>query len=156
MSTAMSTAAEPITSIFIPETRDLTLPSRHTVYIISVGGPVRAYSLTKRYRDFHSLDEQLSELDSRGTPIKLPQKSFNFLGIGETKEFVEERRKGLERYLQAILYHKDPIWRRAKAWIEFFNLSEFDNQDKLVLQSASSDKTSFRWMQVNMIHIRQT
>ena len=148
MQNQSSGSQEPITSIFIPETRDILAPTRHTAYIVSVGGPVRSFTLSKRYSDFNKLHQDLVDLDSRGTPEELPKKSFNFMGIGETPEFIEERRKALEHYLQTILYHKDQIWRKSKAWKTFFNINFEGNE---LLNQISGSTTSFRWIQVRCI-----
>ncbi|KAJ3305742.1 hypothetical protein HDV03_001150 [Kappamyces sp. JEL0829] len=109
-------------------------------------GPVKSWVLAKRYSEFHALDKALNELAT--TPEKLPEKTwFNF-----SSQVVEFRRKEMERYLQAILYHKDTIWRRSRAWAAFFNLPETNTAvsaagtlGTLAVPAANLDPA--RWMQ---------
>jgi regulator of vacuolar morphogenesis len=112
---------EPVTNITIPEMRERTQPTKHTVYIISVKGPVRNWNVVHRYSEFDTLHKQLMLL--RDTPEPLPKKSF----MKFNSELLEERRKGLERYLQALLVSKDKIWRTSKAWCEFLQIPVVSN-----------------------------
>jgi regulator of vacuolar morphogenesis len=112
---------EPVTNITIPEMRERTHPNKHTVYIISVKGPVRSWNVIHRYSEFDSLHKELTLL--RETPEPLPKKSL----MKFNSEMLEERRKGLERYLQALLVSRDKVWRTSKAWCDFLQIPVVSN-----------------------------
>ncbi|KAJ3037005.1 hypothetical protein HDV00_002137 [Rhizophlyctis rosea] len=63
-------------------------------------------------------------------PATLPPKStFPFLSTNNDPVKIEERRRGLEAYVQGILYDKDPRWRRSKEWMDFIGLPESDRRN---------------------------
>ena len=116
---------EPINSISISETRELSNPSKHTVYIISIKGPVRTWSVSHRYSEFHALHTELSQIQE--PPEQLPKKTF----LNFQNDVINQRKQELERYLQAILYSKNAIWRRSKPWHQFLQLPETNIVDSL-------------------------
>ncbi|TPX37495.1 hypothetical protein SmJEL517_g00728 [Synchytrium microbalum] len=115
---------EPVTQIRLPSYEIVNTPSRHVKYTVSLQGPVRSWTVTKRYSDFDALHRTLSLLAT--TPVyppgktlfsSLPSQAFN-------PDFLTARRIGLERYLQAILHHPNAIWRRSKDWCDFFGIPD--------------------------------
>lgn len=128
---------EPISTIIIQETREITSPSHYTLYVIQVKGPVRSWTVSRRYSEFHQLHTKLSA-------IKLPNVAFPEKTIFNFKEkILEERKRALEKYLQVILASSDSIWRRSKAWHEFLQLPESSINSNLPILTLDSPK----WMQ---------
>jgi hypothetical protein len=90
---------EPITSIFIPETREINdIRKKFTLYTVSIkgvflaliAGPVKSFAVSKRYKEFYELNQQLNWIAS-APPF--PEKSWFSL----SSHAVEQRRKDLER-----------------------------------------------------------
>lgn len=121
---------EPITSISIPRFA-LTQPSGSRAFYafhITLAGPVRSWTVKKRYSELLALHTKLVELlpkSDPGTPF--PPKDGIASGLwgllGNTDEGkVEERAKGLEEWLKSVVSASDPRWRRSDVWLEFFGL----------------------------------
>ncbi|KAJ3315581.1 hypothetical protein HDV04_001995 [Boothiomyces sp. JEL0838] len=131
---------EPISSIEIQETRELLKPKKHTAYIISIRGPVKSWTVTKRYSEFDELHKKL--LDIQTPPCELPKKTLmNF-----TNEVIKERQEGLAVYLQTLLYSKDPVWRRSKPWQDFMGLPETTIVDPINLLTVNQIDPA-KWLQ---------
>ncbi|KAJ3272296.1 hypothetical protein HDV01_005835 [Terramyces sp. JEL0728] len=131
---------EPISSIEIRETRELLKPKKHTVYIINIRGPVKSWTVTKRYSEFDDLHKKL--LDIQTPPCELPRKTLmNF-----TNEVIKERQEALALYLQTLLYSKDSTWRRSKPWQEFLGLPDTTVVDQINLLSVNQIDPS-KWIQ---------
>ncbi|KAI8900901.1 Phox homologous domain-containing protein [Globomyces pollinis-pini] len=110
--------SEPILSISINETREIQKPSRHTVYIINLRGPVRSWSVPHRYNDFCELHKDLSAIQ---IPLgELPPKSLALFN----SNVIEERKSQLAIYLNKILNSVDPTLRRSQAWLNFLNVRD--------------------------------
>ncbi|KAJ5103790.1 hypothetical protein N7532_004319 [Penicillium argentinense] len=111
----------PAVEIAIPSTSlSLTSP-QHTVYHITLRLPLRSFVVSKRYSDFLAFHASLITQTSQPPPVSLPQKSW-FSNTVSNDRFREERRRGLEEYLQAINESSDSRWRNSSAWRAFLNL----------------------------------
>jgi len=82
---------------------------------------LRSYVLQKRYSDFTLLQDQLMQVLGVPPPHPLPKKHFLSSTLNNPA-LIEERRKGLEEYLQAIANAEDSRWRDAAPWRTFLNL----------------------------------
>ena len=98
--------------------------------------PRAASTLRKRYSDFATLDSTLRSQAGSAPPSALPAKSWfggslGKLGLGSTSgspELIEQRRQGLERYLQAIETAEDGRWRVCKAYKDFLDIGDRDQK----------------------------
>ncbi|KAJ3061908.1 hypothetical protein HK102_008947, partial [Quaeritorhiza haematococci] len=125
---------EPVTSIHIRATEIKDKPSRHVSYQLSIYGPVRSWTLWKRYSEFDALHQALLKLSpGNPPPLALPPKTFSAASVllpfsmgGSAFDPVkiEERRRGLEKYLEAILHARDARWRKSREWADFLGLPE--------------------------------
>ncbi|KAG8744021.1 hypothetical protein FRC11_013664 [Ceratobasidium sp. 423] len=121
-----------IQSIHIRSHENRTEPKPHTVYKIEVQGPVRSWTVWKRYSEFVDLDVELTKATGEAPPAPLPPKhsiQFSFTirrTLGDEK-LLEERRSGLETYLRAIVSAKDPKWRDNISFREFLNAPRANN-----------------------------
>lgn len=113
----MSAAIE----LSIPDSAILDSPKPHTVYNISIRLPLRTLTLQKRFSDFIALHSTLTAQVGIPPPGSLPHKSW-FSNTVSNPQLAEERRKGLETYLQSINQAEDPKWRDTSAWRAFLNL----------------------------------
>ncbi|KAI7898037.1 Phox homologous domain-containing protein [Cokeromyces recurvatus] len=110
---------EVIQAIFIHETQIRNSPKPHIVYKIEVHAAVRNWVVWKRYSEFYKLDSQLHTMfPKQPPPYKLPAKHY-FPSTFTSPDRVEERRRGLEDYLRAILSNRDDRWRLTNVWKEF-------------------------------------
>ncbi|KAI8811183.1 hypothetical protein BJ742DRAFT_154025 [Cladochytrium replicatum] len=118
--------AEPITHIGIDLTDVRTKPDQHVAYRIAIKSSVRGWNVWKRYSEFDTLNNTLANAFPLAgpPPATLPPKTFSLLinPFGLTPEDpkkIQERRKGLERYLLDILHAPDNRWRTHPAWYDF-------------------------------------
>lgn len=93
-----------------------------TQYHISLQLPLRRHDTQKRYNDFAALHDALVSEVGTPPPVALPAKSWLRRTVNNAS-LTEERRRGLEQYLQAILAAEDARWRSSSAWRSFLNLS---------------------------------
>jgi len=89
----------------------------------------KEFSVRRRYSEFawlrNHLKEKLNERGKRLTLATLPGNTFGSL-LGTTRyddEFVEERRKGLEEFINSVVNH--PFSRFEKALQDFLQDQEF-------------------------------
>ncbi|KAF1985262.1 hypothetical protein K402DRAFT_394958 [Aulographum hederae CBS 113979] len=107
----------------IPST-DITNPpdgnKPYTTYTIAISTPssLRPSQIFKRYTEFEALDKALRAETNAPSPASLPAKSWFSKTVGNEK-LTEERRKGLEGYMQAIETAENPQWRNSVVWKEF-------------------------------------
>lgn len=67
------------------------------------------YSISKRYRDFHTFHENLAKQIAPGKPPDLPEKnSIAHMLKGHDPEFIGERKGQLEKYISEVL--NDPAY----------------------------------------------
>ncbi|KAI1265076.1 Phox-like protein [Xylariaceae sp. FL1019] len=107
----------PTTSLHTPT--DNSKP--YTLYNITLRLPLRTFVVQKRYSDFASLHQTLTNLVSAAPPAPLPAKSW-FKSTLKSPDLLEDRRRGLESYLRAIAESPDRRWRDTPAWRTFLNL----------------------------------
>lgn len=111
----------PTVEIAIPTTSLSPTSPPHTVYHITLRLPLRSFTVTKRYSDFSAFHASLVTQTSTPPPLPLPSKSW-FSNTVSNDSFREDRRRGLEEYLQAINESSDARWRTCSAWRTFLNL----------------------------------
>ena len=111
----------PQVEISIPNTQTSATSKPYTVYNISLRLPLRSFALQKRYSEFSTLQNSLTSQAGIAPPTSLPGKSW-FTRTTSSPELTEQRRKGLEAYLQTINETEDGRWRNTSAWRAFLNL----------------------------------
>lgn len=111
----------PTVEITIPTAATTPNPKPHTVYNITVRLPLRSYNVQKRYSDFLELHNSLASVTGQAPPASLPAKSW-FAKTINNPNLTEERRQGLETYLQSINTSSDSRWRSNAVWRAFLNL----------------------------------
>ncbi|KAI8853178.1 Phox homologous domain-containing protein [Chytridium lagenaria] len=119
---------EPVTAIRIPRAEVRDNPSRHVVYQVSVTGPVRAWTVYRRYSEFEGLSSAwLTLFPHAPPPYPLPPKTiislFGFTTSSDPTK-IEERRRGLEQFLMAVLESRDDRWRKSKEWADFLGIPD--------------------------------
>ncbi|KAM3419376.1 hypothetical protein BST61_g5306 [Cercospora zeina] len=92
-----------------------------TQYHVSLQLPLRRHDIRKRYNDFVALHEALISEAGKPPPAPLPAKSWLRRTVNNAS-LTEERRVGLEKYVQAIIASDDARWRSSAAWRGFLNL----------------------------------
>jgi regulator of vacuolar morphogenesis len=108
---------------------DITIPSTtlsdsakpYTIYHITIRLPLRSYTVQKRYSDFVSFNQSLTEQVGVAPPTTIPGKSW-FKSTVSSPELTEQRRQGLENYLQTINDADDDRWKNTPVWRAFLNL----------------------------------
>jgi len=89
----------------------------------------KEFSVRRRYKEFvwlrNHLKEKLNERGKRLTLANLPGNTFgSFVGAGRyDAQFVEERRKGLEEFINSVVNH--PFSRFEKALQDFLQDQNF-------------------------------
>lgn len=111
----------PQVDISIPSTTLSENAKPYTIYNITLRLPLRSYTVQKRYSDFVSLNQSLTEQVGVAPPANVPGKSW-FKSTVSSPELTEERRKGLEKYLQTINDADDDRWKNTSIWRAFLNL----------------------------------
>ncbi|KAI8906722.1 Phox homologous domain-containing protein [Gorgonomyces haynaldii] len=129
----------PIEWIEIIDTETRTDTKRHTVYVISVKGQVRKWTITKRYSEFEQLDKLLQTVSS--IPSPLPPKL-----LFPDQRKLEERRQGLQEYLQKILFSKSKIC-TSSYWYDFLDVPEKLRQEGFrFTKKQESDFDPEQWL----------
>ena len=111
----------PQVAIAIPTTTTSGTAKPYTIYNITLRLSVRSFTVQKRYSDFLALHKSLTNQVDSPPPAKLPAKSW-FSRTVSNARLTEERRRGLEQYLQDINESPDSRWRHTSAWRSFLNL----------------------------------
>jgi regulator of vacuolar morphogenesis len=111
----------PHAEISIPTTTVSNTAKPYTIYNITLRLPLRSFTVQKRYSDFTSLNDSLTSQAGSTPPVALPPKSW-FSRTVSNPDLTEERRRGLEHYLQTINESDDSRWRNTSAWRSFLNL----------------------------------
>ncbi|UZJ52125.1 hypothetical protein CBS101457_001445 [Exobasidium rhododendri] len=156
-------ASAPLQSVTITRVESRALPTPHTVYALLVVLPVRSWTVFRRYSEFYSLHQALSE----GTdglsqpPAPFPPKHTarrtlkTITGLGgllpqgeSAKEADElqarERKDGLERFLRAIVASTDSSWRESEAFKDFIELPK--SQTVASTSRSSTSPTASRYV----------
>ena len=132
--------------ISIPSAELSQTPKPYTLYNISLRLPLRSFNVQKRYSDFVTLHNTLVSQASQAPPSPLPAKSW-FSRTTSNPQLTEERRQGLETYLQTINSNPDPRWRDTSAWRTFLNLpSNLSSKSSAAsaLHSATTSSNAIR------------
>ena len=111
-----------IQAISIKGTADKMSPKPHTVYEIHIQASIRSWSTWRRYSEFVDLDDELAKSTGASPPAPLPPKhAWTFRSSFHNAPIIEERKKGLETYLRAIIASKDSQWRDHFAFRQFLS-----------------------------------
>ncbi|KAJ1948595.1 hypothetical protein EC988_005111 [Linderina pennispora] len=122
---------EQIRYVKIPTAETRTEPDTHVEYALQVQGPVRSWTVWHRYNDFVAFAYDLSrEFPGVSPPVALPPKTltswFSKLtapapgkGASSQLDFIEERRHGLERFVQSMITCEDTRWRMSQSLQKF-------------------------------------
>ncbi|RKP27744.1 hypothetical protein SYNPS1DRAFT_26617 [Syncephalis pseudoplumigaleata] len=117
--TRLPTLAPPSPAALAPPS-----PARLSAYRLDVQAAVRAWSVWRRYSQFDQLHRDLLRIHPQHPPpVPLPAKHyFSFTSTASSPAYIEQRRHGLEKYVQALLNDPDPRWRRTHEWREFLGV----------------------------------
>ncbi|KAG9934037.1 Phox-like protein, partial [Aureobasidium melanogenum] len=109
---------------------------KYTLYHVQLALPIRAHETRKRYSDFTSLHDTLVSQTGAAPPAPLPPKSWLRRTV-DNPALTEQRRRGLEAYVRAILDAQDARWRSSTVWRHFLGLPNDDKQSKIMQQNDS-------------------
>ena len=129
---------EPVSSLEIIDSREVPGAKKFTMYMIRITGPVRSWTIEKRYSEMNLLHEQLNKI--KPIPYPFPPKIV-FLNQKDK----ENRKSQLESYLNSLLKSKDPIWRRSKLWNDFFDIPD-QNTNSSYIRRPSVGLDSSKWL----------
>ncbi|CAG8514759.1 5324_t:CDS:1 [Paraglomus occultum] len=154
--------SETIRSVRIRDTARRSNPKTHVVYEIEVRAAVRTWTLWKRYSEFEDLYKKFIRLFPNHTPpMDLPAKHFLQSTLGNPV-LIEERKRGLEEFLQSILSDQDDRWRETDEWKEFLAIPTGKPLDALSMYTSESWLDGFNQAQAiakeirSLINRRQT
>uniref|UniRef100_A0A2R5LGM4 Putative sorting nexin-24 n=1 Tax=Ornithodoros turicata TaxID=34597 RepID=A0A2R5LGM4_9ACAR len=87
--------------VFVPSFREMDEPNgrSYVVYSVEVNVSGVCHKLERRYRTFHTLHKNVRRLLGNRAPSGFPPKRIRNL----SPKLLEQRRAGLERYLQGLL-----------------------------------------------------
>ena len=112
-----------IQSISIKGTADKLSPKPHTVYEIHIQASIRSWSTWRRYSEFVDLNDEFTKSTGASPPAPLPPKhAWTLRSSFHNAPLIEERKKGLETYLRAIIASKDSQWRDHYAFRQFLGV----------------------------------
>ena len=106
----------------IPSARLAPEAKSYSLYDITIKHPMRTLTIPKRYSEFVQLQRHLITQAGQAPPSPLPPKHY-FSSTARNLDLMEQRRVGLEAYLQAINTAADSRWRNTAAWTAFLNLT---------------------------------
>ena len=114
-----------------PQTHGLTPNSRYTTYEIALSTNIPSFklrnsSVRRRYSDFEYFRDILERESARVTIPPLPGKVY-FNKFDDA--IIEERRKGLERFLKIVVGH--PLLQTGSRVLGSFVQGEFDTRGRL-------------------------
>ena len=130
-------------SATIPTTTVTTINSNkpYTVYNLHLKYPVRTTVHPKRYSDFDTLHQELTQEAGSAPPQPLPSKSW-FTRTVHNEKLTEDRRHGLETYVKAIVEGGDTRWRKTRAWRAFVGDKTLDSEGSGNGAAAAGGPTS--------------
>nr|CAG8446066.1 12715_t:CDS:2 [Entrophospora candida] len=145
---------EGIQSICIKNTETRQSPKPHVVYRVEVQAAVRTWTIWKRYSEFDELNDKLSRLFPNNLPpCEIPGKNYFQSTLGNPI-LIEERRRGLEEYLKAILSHRDDRWRETDEWKAFLAIPTGRSIDPINMYTFESWLDEFQQVQALAKEIR--
>ena len=146
--------SETIRSVRIRDTARRSSPKTHVVYEIEVRAAVRTWTIWKRYSEFEDLYKKFIRLFPNHTPpMDLPAKHFLQSTLG-SPVLIEERKRGLEEFLQSILSDQDDRWRETDEWKEFLAIPTGKPLDALSMYTSESWLDGFNQAQTIAKDIR--
>ena len=102
---------------------DRMYPKPHTLYEIRIRGTVRSWSIWRRYSEFVDLNDELTKSTGTSPPSPLPPKhAWTLRNSFRNAPIIEERKKGLEAYLRAIIASNDLQWRNNHTFCQFLHI----------------------------------
>jgi hypothetical protein len=106
-----------------------------TEYTIVLNTNKKKWEIKKRFNDFDTLNSELKKFNIKNLP-KLPQKA---IALFKSQEFIEERKKKLQKYLTSLLLRED-IYSIDK----IFDFIELKKEEYLLMKVniEDSDKDS--------------
>jgi regulator of vacuolar morphogenesis len=112
-----------IQAVFVPGHEERSHPKPHTVFRIEIKANVRSWQIWRRYSEFADLHTELVKSTGSAPPHPLPPKqSFSMLRSRGGEKMLDDRRRGLEMYLRAIISSTDDRWREHIAFREFLGV----------------------------------
>ncbi|KXS11723.1 hypothetical protein M427DRAFT_72628 [Gonapodya prolifera JEL478] len=146
-----SPLSSPVSSVSIPSLSLNPQPRPHHVFHVLVAGPVRSWTVKRRYSDFYALFSRLtSAMPADAPPVPFPPKTANvgqavssLLGKSATedREFLEARRAQLEAWLRAVLA-TSPAWRDSQEWADFLQIPERAGRTPVSLFAAGQSPST--------------
>ncbi|KAJ9124699.1 hypothetical protein QFC24_003066 [Naganishia onofrii] len=113
----------------------------YVTYSVKVSTSTRTWLVHRRYNDFTALHAELKSATGKEPPGTLPPKhSWSLSRNVEDPKIIDERQKGLEAYLKAILIHKDPCWRTAYGFLDFLAVPSNTHNTRTANTSATATK----------------
>ena len=95
----------------------------HVTYAVSISKGNLSWSVTRRFNDFERLHTSVRRLLPAEQLPELPSKALLRLGASKfAPDFVEQRRKGLELYLERLIAVVEP--ERSEALDDFLEYAE--------------------------------
>ena len=142
-----------VDQIYIKSVEERLQPSRHHLYKVEVHTAARVHTVLRRYSEFDSFQKKVRTLFGFVPAVPLPPKHRNpFKNTHDDDILLEERRHGLQMYLQCIIeQHRDTI-ASSMVWFEFLGLldngsssaNEKDSLSQPGSLSSSSDAVNIR------------
>uniref|UniRef100_A0A1D1YWP3 Vacuolar morphogenesis protein 7 n=1 Tax=Anthurium amnicola TaxID=1678845 RepID=A0A1D1YWP3_9ARAE len=145
---------ENIQNIYVRDTETRLRPKPHLVYKVEVNAAVRTWSVWKRYSEFDELNDKLIRLfPSNPPPFEMPTKHYFQSTLGNPA-LVEERRRGLENYLNGIQFHEDARWRETGEWSDFLAIPTGRPLDAASMYTSESWLDEYNEVQAKAKEIR--
>ncbi|KAI5205690.1 Phox-like protein [Aureobasidium subglaciale] len=119
----------------------------YTLYHVQLALPIRTHETRKRYSDFTSLHDSLVSQTGAAPPASLPPKSWLRRTV-DNPALTEQRRRGLEAYVRAIVDAQDARWRSSAVWRHFLGLPQDDKQHK-IMQAKDSVVDPAAWLDLH-------
>lgn len=121
----------------------------YTLYHVQLALPIRTHETRKRYSDFTSLHETLISTTGSAPPAPLPAKSWLRSTVNNA-DLTEQRRRGLEAYVRAILDANDARWRSSVTWRHFLGLpNDSSQQQKIKQQNDNAAADPAAWLDLH-------
>lgn len=121
----------------------------YTLYHVQLALPIRTHETRKRYSDFTSLHETLISTTGSAPPAPLPAKSW-LRSTVNSADLTEQRRRGLEAYVRAILDANDARWRSSTTWRHFLGLPNDPSQtQKIKHQNDNAATDPAAWLDLH-------
>lgn len=138
-----------IQSVRIRGHEERSEPKKHVVYRIEVQASVRAWTVWRRYSEFDDLYTELTKSTGSEPPCPLPPKrSLSLLQRKNDSKLLEERERGLEDFLRAVIGSKNDKWREDYAFKQFLGVPA--GKQNGVEGGAPSEFTSASWLDEHM------